>query len=322
MKILVPPGIGDSVWALMKVRSLVRHYQDPEAHIRIACWSPEGHETRALEFMSRFDVVTSAEMYVMPRDGNAGPCCLPGPQADSNGINNYISDEHHPDLPGIDVVMIPNRHLEEGKRLEDWLPEYEIDWEIMDRFRFLDREVADAATVRSNLGPFAVFFMASLAGNTFAGHNRGPIWTPEQWVDLGERLHREWGLQIVVVGADWDRDYYESQIVPIIGRSTHWHDRIGAWPIGMTYSIVKKSQMVVAYQSGVGIVAHYLRIPTAMWWRSKGDSISPTCYVSHDEAMASGWARPDAVSTGALFPCIYGRETVDQIVDHARSHGW
>lgn len=320
----IPPGIGDSAWALMVMQSIAKQHRDPKIDVRIGCWARDGHESRALDFVRRFSFVTSAEMYTMPnRAGQAGPWVQPGPQADENGINRYLPTGPS-DLKGIDLQLVPNRSLEEGKRLEEWLPQYEVNWRVMDDWRFTVREVRDADTLASNLGPFVVFFMASLAGNTEAGHNRGPLWTPEQWVELG-MWFRTFGLQVVVVGADWDRDYYDQEIAPRLPRDPRWHEFIGRWPIGMTYAVLRHAKVCVSYQSGIGIVAHYLGVPTVCWWRQKRpghpeDSISPNSYVAHDERMASAWARPDAVSSGDLMPAIYGKHSLEDITTHVKRH--
>lgn len=324
---LVPPGIGDAAWALMVTQSIAEKSADRSIDIRIGSWGSSSMDARALEFMRRFAFVRSAEMYRMPASpGQSGPWVEPGPQADEQGINRYIPTGKAATYPGIDWVLVPNRHLEEGKRLETWLPGERVNWTFMDDFLFSHREIRDADAVAKNVGSFAVFFMASLAGNTTAGHNRGPLWTPDEWVRLGAELH-ERGLAIVVVGAEWDRDYFDAMIRPRVAGLAWWHDRIGSWPIGMTYAVIRRSRMVAAYQSGIGIVAHYLGIPTVIWWRRKRpghpeDSISPSSYVAHDEKMASAWARPDAVESGDLLPAIYGRTTVEDIITHAGKFQW
>jgi hypothetical protein len=330
MRILLPPGLGDSGWVLAKVKDLVKKHRGGRIDLRMACWDPNGMESRALEYVRRHSFVDSAEMYVMPREGKHGPVVKPGPLNEpETGMNRYMADGPHPELPGIDFMCVPNRPLEEGKRIEEWLPDVEIDWNFAKYMMFTVRELDDSAHVAQNLGRFCVFYMSSLAGNTASGHNRGPIWTPDQWVELGRRLHREFGVTILVVGADYDRDYYDQIIAPMLGDdSSFWVNRIGAWNISMTYAVLRHSKFIVSYQSGIGINGHYLGIPVAIWWRRKRpgclmeDSINPTTYVAHDEKMVEGWCRPGSIEEGWFKPCIYGRETVDDLVRHVADHGW
>src|SRR5205823_3957049 len=92
------------------------------------------------------------------------------------------------------------------------------------------------------------------------------------------------GLAVVVVGADYDRSYFEAHAARHIGAC---HDAIGRWEIGQTFAVIQRARFVVAYQSGVGIFSVYLGIPAAVFWRPHGNSIDPEGYVSFREKMAS-----------------------------------
>lgn len=322
MRILVPQGIGDSVWCLLKAQDLVARVDPGPIDLRIACWRQDVCETRARDFLRRFSFVDSVEMYPMPHKNNHGPVLLPGQAADKDGIYRYIPDGPHPELKGIDYAMIPNAALERGTRLEKWLPECRTNWNVMDDFRFDDEDLAFADKFAVDHGPFVIFFMASLANNTVSGHNRNGLWSVGDWVGLGDEIHERYGAQIVVVGTTWDEDYYARCVAPRVAGSWYWHSHISKWPISRTYAVVARSRFVVSYQSGIGIVAHYLGRPTAIFWRPKGDSISSRTHITFDEGMASAWARPDDVVSGKLMPCIYGRQGPLEILKHIEDHGW
>jgi len=300
MNFLVPQGIGDSVWALLKIQDISKKIGDGVINVFIACFDPNNiSEARSLEFVRRFDFVDKCEMYQMPMAGRQGCVLLPGDPADANGLYRYI-DSGATTLPGIDFVLIPNYTLERGIRIEDWLPDYEINWDVMDHFKFEETNL---------FKPYVVFFLASTAGNTTAGHNRNSIWTPEQWVELGRRIQKL-GCDIIVVGADYDRSYYADYIAPLLREDDRWFNCIGAFDIGETFAIVKNARFVVSYQSGIGIVANYMNVPVAIFWRAKGDSISPNSYISFEEEMASAWAKPGV----KFLPLIYSRHDVDYII--------
>ncbi len=335
MKFLVPQGIGDSIWALFKAQDIANKLGDGVVELRVAVWHQDSPaETRAIEFLKRFACVQSVAPYVMPREDDeghplAGAVSLPGPAADAHGYYRYLPDGP-PDqfsgpyaetgierYPGIDYVLMPNAPLERGIRLEDWLPEFKTDWDLMKQFRWTAEEVAWMFDTAPRFGPYVVFFMGSLGSNTTAGHNRGPLWTAQEWYELGERMHAEQGYQIIIVGADYDLDYASEFIKKIEGR-LHWHPRVGLYDIGRTFAACMRSKVVVSYQSGIGIVSSYLGKPTAIFWRPKGDSISPDQYVSFEESMATAWANPQHVQDGRLFPAIYGRHGVQDIFNWSR----
>lgn len=321
LRFLVPQGIGDSIWALFKIQDVSEKLGGGRIEVRIACSDANNPlESRALDFVSRFAFVDDVQMYQVPDRGQVGASLLPGPATDADGLFRYLPDGPPASgtLTGIDYVLMPNAPLERGVRLEDWLPEFKIDWNIMDQFAFRDGEGQAASGLDK---PYAVFFCGSQGGNTTAGHNRNAIWRPEDWANLAYRVRHELGLEVVVVGAEYDRDYYEKQLLPLVKREP-WTDRIGQCSIGETLAVTKNAKFVISYQSGIGIVSSYMGTPLGIFWRQKGDSVSPECYISFEEEMASAWANPQMISSGKHLPLIYGRHGVDYIIDQIKERRW
>lgn len=311
MNFLVPQGIGDAVWALLKVQDIAAK-RDNIINIFIACQNKNNAaETRALEFVRKFKFVSSAQMYEMPMNGQGGCILLPGPIADENGFYRYIPDGES-SLPGIDYVLMPNAPLERGIKIEDWLPEYKTNWWIMKDFDFEETALFEK--------PYVVFYLSSLQNNTSSGHNRNGIWSPLQWATLGNYIQKELGYKIVVVGADYDKSYFTDYVKPLL--NDEWVNLIGICGIGQTFSIVKNARFVVAYQSGIGIVANYMGVPAGIFWRQKGDSISPDCYISFEEKMAEAWVNPAMIEQGKYLPLIYGRHDENYIIDEIKKRAW
>lgn len=318
MRFLIPQGIGDAIWALMKTEDVNRQL-DPagKLNIKIACMdqlSPS--ESRALDFVSRFKFVNSVAMYDVPSRGQGGAALLPGICGTEFGYYNYLPDGTT-DYPEIDYVLIPNASLERGIRLEEWLPQFKVNWQVMDSFTFYKNELEEAEQIKE---PYAAFFLGSLEGNGRAGHNRNSIWKPEEWVDLGERIMDYFGGRIVVVGGNDDRSYYDQRIVPLLKRS--WIDCLGNRTIGTSYAITKKARFMISYQSGMGIVSNYMKVPLGIFWRAKGDSVSPYDFISFEESMASAWADPETIKQGKHMPLIYGRHDVDYIMHEIKERNW
>jgi len=317
MNFLVPQGIGDIVWALFKIQS-IRDVLDPGGTIdvRIACGGTSAIETRALDFVRRFSFVSSAEMFVCRGLGN-------NPAIQPDGRYNYVIDGWY-EYDGVRYcALIPNRTLEAGERLESWLPHYPINWGIFSQFRITDAERRVADRLADKLGDYAVFYPGPLMGNTTSGHNRRSIWSPKDWRDLGRRVHDEFHLPIVAVGASYDASYYDILLRPMLnGDSQQWTDLIGGTSLGELWSITSRAKFVVSYQAGVGIVSTYLGTPTAIFWRAHGDSISPEFYLSFDERMASAWVPPAMIASGSHLPLIYGRHDVGYILREVRDRRW
>jgi hypothetical protein len=316
MRFLLPTGIGDSVWALHKIEA-IRDAHDPGGPIDVTLVGGTHHiDSRAVDFVKRFSFVTSVNVKPF-RIHKDGPLTL------SDGTYNYLDDGRYTFVDGQYCVLIPNAALERGERLESWLPHHNIRWSIFNDFNITDKEHEYASAIRERVGPYAVFYPGPLAGNTIDGHNRGPLWHPRDWVELGWRVFKELGLQIVVVGASYDKAYWDEMLVPPIGpHADFWHSIIGRTSLGELWGITERAKFVISYQAGVGIISTYLGTPTGIFWRPYGDSISPSLFLSFNEAMASAWVPPKVLDSGTHLPLIYGRHGVGYIMEQIRSRGW
>jgi len=322
MQILVPQGIGDALWALTKVQDVVKRARAATTDILIACTNPNEIESRAFDLLKRFDFVSGVSVCRLPLNISGGPGIhAPGPLADGNGCYRYVDSGPgtlYPEI--IDFVLIPNGALERGTRLEAWLPEYEIDWDICRQLKTTPAEQHTANDLLED-GPYVVFFFGSTEGNTTAGHNKDALWRPYEWYTLGQ-LVKATGRRVIVVGATWDWSYYQNFGLSFNPDPKHWQCLIGKTNTGVLSEILRRASCVVAYQSGVGVLASYLGTRTAMFWRPKGNSVLPNLYVSFEESMASGWVKPETLEKGDYLPLIYTRCTPQSIFDEMKTRGW
>lgn len=316
IRILTGQGIGDSVWAMFKVQSIAKRYGADEIQMLLGSWHPDNIvEKRGVEFIGRFDFVKSCRMHVMPRDGRRGPILTPGGHADDLGRFCYIEDGPRDGSEGFDFVAIPNRTLEYGIRLEDWLPEFEMNWDIIpDHWRFKPTDIEYADNIKKQ-GDYAVVYFGPRAGNgplTRGGHNRGQLWTGGDWLKVIDGI-LSMDLRVVATGASYDIEYYTEEIEKQRGNKVL--NLIGASDIGETLATLQRAKVVIAYQSGIAVMASYLGVPTATFWRPEGNSIyPPPIYVSFDERMAHCWTRPGVMDSGCHYPAIYGRHGPQDIL--------
>jgi len=289
MLIAVPPGIGDAFWALTKIPAMLREAGESKADLIVADNAPR----RSKEFLEAFDFIGKVEYKPLRFTLGTHKC---------GRYNYWPTRSVHPECAGA-IWLIPNEHLEQGLRLETWLTEYEIDWHIQERFLWQESDLDFAAQLKQRLGEYVVFYLGPEEGNTTGGHNRGGIWSMADWVTLGLEI----GKPIVVVGAEYDRSYSNKVLDLAHARGSHWLDYVGRWPIGRTFAVVREAAACISYQSGIGIFATYLRVPTAMWWRAYGDSCVPGKLVSFHEDMRTAWVPPDMLDRGKYLGMIYGR---------------
>lgn len=304
LRIGVPPGIGDSLWAMTKVPAILEAEGADSAHVVVADCPP----LRSKEFLEAFDFVSQVSYESLPLNHPGHPHnVLP------DGTWAYTLTRKN--LGDLDWWLVPNWDLEHGSRLETWLPQFSIDWDIHKRFRFTAQAKHTARAMAKKMGPYAVFYLGPDRGNTTDGHNRGPMWSVADWVELTTALC-EMGLQsLVVVGAEYDRPYADKVLPQIRGLPMDIVDAVGRWEIDETFKVCQGAKFVVSYQSGIGIFSVYLRVPTVLWWRPRNNSILPQAHLHFDEQMATAWAPPDMLEGGTYQGLIYGRCTPQSVAE-------
>lgn len=333
MNFLVAQGIGDSIWGLFKAQSIAKKYnQEENINIKVAGLNRgsewiEKKQIRALDFIKRFDFVKSVKMYSMPIGGKKGPVLLKGDVTDEDGLYRYIKDGKsiYKNLHDINYILISNGTLEKGDRLETWLPEYDINWNIVrNHYTFTEEEFNTAKNLKDETGDYCIFYLGPEQGNIVGGNgfNKDELWTPDDWIKLGDYIHEKYKLKILVVGAEYDKEYYEKYFLEKIKYKGFWIPKLGEYEINQTFAICKNSKFVIAYACGIGIFSHYLEIPTCIFWRPKKNSISNKLYISFDEKMSTAWTYPESEQKGNYYPAFYTRDTPETILNFMEKNKW
>lgn len=317
MRFLLPQGIGDSVWALLKIQDIAKKLGDGVVDVYLNTSKTDYREDRAVNFINRFSFVNKVGQLVTPITKDVYP------PLDKDGYYVYLDDGPPTNGLDVDYILIPNRVLERGLRIENWMPDFDVNWSIMDDFRFTDREVRLASDLRKELSEYCVFYLGPETGNTVDGHNRNSLWKPEDWAELGKFVTQRLNSRVVVVGARYDFDYWAKYVRPLV-KDQKWIDLIGSTEISAAYAVTKQARFVISYQSGIGIVSEYMGVPSALFWRQKGDSISPypNFYTSFEEAMNGAWSPPEMLVAGKHMALYYGRHDAKFVCEEIVRRGW
>lgn len=317
MRFLLPQGIGDSVWALLKIQDIANKLGDGIVDVFLNTMNADYRENRAIPFIKKFKFVNSVSQVKTPITKDIYPPL-------ENGYYTYLDDGLPPPhlASVVDYVLIPNRVLERGQRIETWLPEFSVNWNIMDDFQFTEEEEKLASDVRKDF-EYCVFYLGPKTGNTIDGHNRNALWKPQDWAELGKFVTEKLKLKVIVVGAGYDFDYWTESVRPFT-KGQEWLDFVGSLEIGSTYAVAKKARFVISYQSGIGIVSEYMGVPSALFWRQRGNSISPypNFYTSFEEAMNGAWSPPHMLESGKHMALYYGRHDAKYVCDELLRRGW
>jgi ADP-heptose:LPS heptosyltransferase len=306
MKYVLPNGIGDVMWALLKIKSVANGKP-----IDIILSGDSGREIdqRSVPFCKRFPFIRHCEVLDVPVlvDKRDHP-------TDDNGRYRYHADGEE----GRFHYLVPNSVLEAGQRIETWLPEHPTDWSVIDQFDWSGTE--RGKELGRILDPFVALYLGPESGNTNEGHNRDWLWEPKHWIELALGF-KERGMTIAVVGASYDRSFYERYVKEGVEQAgMTWIDLLGRFEIGETYAFLKQSKCYLGYQSGLTMVSSYMGVKCVCWWRPEGNSCHPERLVSFDERMATAWVNPAHADN--YIGCIYRRETPEMILAEIDKRGW
>lgn len=302
----VPEGIGDCLWAMTKARALMEYHCTDVLDVAIL-----GNSDRAVSFLTGFDFVD--------RVYNTGVPVLNGDPDPDGRLTYLVSGRCHANsgpLETVDWLLIPNGHLERGRLLEDWLPQFATDWGLMQHFRLSMSAfigLRDMQTIKNwnhDVG-HVVCYLGPAEGNAIdgRGHNRGSVWSTGDWRLLFRGIIAA-GLQPVVIGAGCDESY-ASLVLEGLGTDLVVNF-VGQTSVAQALMLVAGARAVVGYQGGLAIAAPYLGVPSCVFWRPDGDSIAPDQKVCFHEGMASGWIPPSM--RGVCLPAIYTRTRVEDVL--------
>lgn len=253
VKILVPPGIGDSFWSIIKVESFLKKKGLSLPDICIA--SPrdkeyEGHK-RAFPFLEMFPFIKSSwEVY---------DCQTP--ERRKIWLEAYRDQGRtiFTDVPGYDYFISYNGWLRIGKQMEELDVELETKWNTP-MFESLE-QIRYQKYCEEKFGKFIAFYF--VFGGTYEH------WTREFSVDRVIQsiniITEETGYIPIFIGAKWDKER-DDKLKQVKRGVSNAIDMTGKTTIEQAFGLMKASQLVVGYPSGLTILSSVLGAKTLIIW--------------------------------------------------------
>jgi len=169
-----------------------------------------------------------------------------------------------------------NRHLEQGKRLEDWLPDLETDFHYEIKGP-TDRELAHVDSIFEDKGllwedlprPFIGISAAS-----YRGSEAWSTWDEDEWIGFLRGLQSDLGGTIILLGGFWD------DLTHVISKEGYL-DCVGKTKVSHLLEIQKRLDYFIGFSSGMGILRTVLRLPTFMM------------FPDHLSGLATAWTPPE-----------------------------
>ncbi len=263
----VPPGLGDFAWVYSKLVGLGRM-------LRVE--APHSNHDRLAQIA---DLLPMVQDVTYARFTNPVRCRV-------KARPDWTRERLEADAAAGPVVIELNRWLEAGCRIETFMPELKTVHHY--RIEVPDEQAAEAEAALGGWSRFVCVF----CGNADA-IRRWHAWKPDDWALLGNEIAARADVDgLVLLGAEWDKGVAgrvcRALRVPAL-------NLVGRLPLGATLEVVRRSLCLVAFASGIPILATAMCCPNLM------------LYPAHLEPMMAAWAPPEMVESGMHVPMLWGR---------------
>lgn len=270
LKVTVHPGIGDYSW----IQSKLVNCGHP-LHLQIV---EDAKLHRALPYVEMLPNVAKAE-YIGTDDYEALRLCT----------NANFSDFLKAREEGKRLFISANNWLEQGKRLEEFLPD--LDTSFHYEIRTSDQDVEFACKKLPDGEQYLGVYTTAWAGSI-----RWDGWEVDEWSDFGLRAHRQFPHAIfVMMGADYDRNLSDQVAGRYRAMGLEVINLCGKTTMGQAVELLKRMSCFVAFASGLSVLANVVNVPTVMLYPKKLERLIyawPDPTTIERSYMGRVWDRP------------------------------
>ncbi len=254
VKILVPPGIGDSYWSIIKMEAFLKREGLGLPDVLVA--SPRdkvnnGH-MRSFPFMEMFPFLNSTYKV---KNTHANE-----PEKRKLWMEAYAKRGRtiFKDVLDCDYFLSYNGHLKFGEQMEDIDPDLETNW-FSPMFESLEQKYYQEGCVEL-YGKYIVFYFV-FQGTYIHWTNQFPV---QHVIRSIKQISKETGCIPVITGAKWDKEH---DILSEVARGVpECIDLRGETNVAQLFGLIKGSELVVGYPSGLTVMSGVMRQKTLIIW--------------------------------------------------------
>jgi len=278
----IPPGIGDMHWVLTKLESFKDKNCINKLKIVIDRNPSLGYSREFLKLVPFIDEVDDNQKHLPFRFSIAG--------GDGEPLQQNVD--------GCDYLIEFNSRLEHGVRIEDVLPEYDVNFDYPINNPREAKSFADLIKEGAG-GKLYLFYASSVGGNK--NWCKG-AWEPRDWVKLAEKIFEATQRKIILMGAQWDSAY--AAIVKNIDINNCIHNFVGKTSISEALGLLREANFLVGFLSGLVILATRFKIPCVSFW----PTLKEAPHWIDPKKFQMSWVPPNAKKDGYM-PIFYGAKT-------------
>lgn len=283
----VPPGVGDIHWIMMKMEAFKELNAIDKLKIAIHEDCGHRHSSEYLELLSFVDAI----------ERRTSPFIFSFALCGGHGKPLYENEQ------GVDYMIELNSSLESGEKLDYVFPEYKTNWDIVIKYPEETRQFALDIKNKAG-GRLVLIYTSSVSGN----NKWAAGWAEKDWIMLIDKIIKATGCKPILIGAEWDLDYTAKLRAQ---GANKFMDYVGKTSLKQTLALIREADLLVAYPSGLAVMAVQFKTPCVMFWSIKGYSAGG----SFKKEFMFSWLPPWARENGRYMPFIYGdgKTTVDNI---------
>lgn len=274
-QILVPAGIGDNIWLLMK---LINSGEKFDFHL------PGGSPQRGKQIFDLLPQVSASAKYV---DN------FPYSKIMSGNIQNH--KRNWSEITEKEFVLSANAWLENGKRIEKFLPDlktsFRINWDL---------STADKSYELLNKGLKYI----GIYGSAYSTQRAWGFWDENKWLELIKMCGKEYVY--IIIGAKWDLDL-GSNLIKLLRKYNILHINTIGESLATVTHIMKQLHYFFSFPSGLGILATTVECPVTMF------------YPPHLKNMINAWASPEDIESTNYKGCLFC--TPEEIYSWCKENG-
>ena len=247
--ILLPPGIGDDYWVLVKLQAFLKRegLGIPDIHVLCKENKFKAH-LRSFPFIEMFPFV------------NATWNTVDFPKKDRTWRESYVKRGRtiFKDVLGCDYFISYNGALEAGNSLVDSDPDLKCNWD-MPRFVSLEEENFRKTSVKK-YGKYIVFYFV-FVGTFKLWEKQFPIL---EIIESIKKIVAHTGYIPVFVGGTWDSE--DKKLTELVGAIPNAVNLIGKTSFPQVCGLLRGSEFITGHPSGLTMTASAMGKKTLMLW--------------------------------------------------------
>lgn len=276
----MPPGIGDMHWILEIMESFKEKNSIDELTIKLTEGKDHGYSSEFLKLLPFIDGIKASFEPLPFRFSIIGGDGIP--------LQRNVG--------GADYIIEFNSRLENGVKLKDILPKYDLNYNY--QIDYPEQSKGFAKFVKKGAGgKLYLLYASSVGGNK--NWCQG-TWGPEYWVELAEKIYATTKCMPVLIGAKWDVGY-AGEIIKY-DKNHRILNMVGKTNLPEALGLMREARSFVSFLSGLVILATRFKLPTVSFWPTK--KLAPNWPAP--DLFQKSWIPPGAEKDGYFIPFNYG----------------